>query len=528
MIKQVPAIGTETMVVSPHYLASAAGARMLERGGNAFDAAVAVSACLAVVYPHMTGIGGDSFWLTYQPSEKRVRGYNGSGRSGQKAVREAFADCDRIPIRGIRAALTVPGMVDAWDAVHRTYGRLSFAEVLEPAIGYAADGFPLSPHQHANSVQAADVLAAAPETAAVFLPGGRVPAAGSRFVQTQLARTLRELAGGGRDAFYKGVIAAEIVRFMEQNGGLLDADDFASHRGEWVTPLVSGYRGLDVCQMPPNSQGFSGLMALNVLERFDLARLGHGTYEYYHLLVEALKLSFRDRDEFLTDPAFRDIPLARLLSKEYAASLAAEIRMDRTVEQEARPAGSDTAYAAVVDRDGNAVSFIQSIYFDFGSGVSAGDTGILLQNRGSFFSLDPERANCLEPRKRSFHTLMPAMALQGGKPYLLYGTQGGEGQPQTQTAIFTRMVDFGMNPQQAVSEPRWVWGRTWGEPTAELKLESRIDAAVAESLAAAGHLVRIVGALDGAMGHAHAIKADENGFLQGGADPRSDGAAIGW
>jgi gamma-glutamyltranspeptidase/glutathione hydrolase len=528
MERNESAIGTETMVVSPHYLASAAGARILERGGNAFDAAVAVSACLAVVYPHMTGLGGDSFWLIYQPQENRVRGYNGSGRSGYRANLDAFAGCAAIPARGVKSALTVPGMVDAWDAVHRAYGRLSFAEVLEPAIAYAAEGFPMSWDQYANTKANADMLARSPEASAVYLPGGRVPLPGARFVQPQLARTLRELAAGGRDAFYSGAIAAEMARFLQREGGLLSPDDFADHRGDWVTPLSCGYRGYEVCQMPPNSQGFVGLMALNVLETFDFGSVEHGSREYYHLLIEALKLSFRDRNEVLTDPDFHDIPLERLLSKSYAAELASAIRPDRTVQLEAEPMGGDTAFAAVVDKEGNAVSFIQSLYFEFGSGVVAGETGVLLQNRGSFFSLDPRHVNCLQPRKRTFHTLMPAMALRGGRPYLLYGTQGGEGQPQTQTAIFTRMVDYGMDPQRAVSEPRWVWGRTWGEPTQELKLESRIDAGVAEFLAGAGHLVRTVGAFDGIMGHAHAIKVDENGFRQGGTDPRCDGAAIGW
>ncbi|QHW29484.1 gamma-glutamyltransferase [Paenibacillus rhizovicinus] len=528
MERNESAIGTETMVVSPHALASAAGARILERGGNAFDAAVAVSACLAVVYPHMTGLGGDSFWLTYEAGESLVRGYNGSGRAGAAAMLETFADCAAIPTRGVRSAVTVPGMADAWAAVHGAYGRLGFAEVLEPAIKYAEGGFPLSADQYANSRAHADMLAAAPETAAIYLSRGEAPAAGSRFKQRQLARTLRELAARGQDAFYRGSIAVEIAGFLRDRGGLLTTEDFANHSGDWINPLVGTYRGTEIVQMPPNSQGFVGLMALNILENFDLRGLGHGTSGYYHLLVEALKLSFRDRNEVLTDPAFHDIPLERLLSKDYAAALAATIQAERAFEVNAEPMGSDTAFAAVVDKDGNAVSFIQSLYFEFGSGVVAGDTGILLQNRGSFFSLDPAHINCLHPGKRTFHTLMPAMALRDGKPFLLYGTQGGEGQPQTQTALVTRMLDYGMDPQRAVSEPRWVWGRTWGEPTRELKLESRIDSAVAAALAASGHLVRIVGAFDGIMGHAHAIKIDDDGFRQGGADPRSDGAAIGW
>ncbi|UVI29320.1 gamma-glutamyltransferase [Paenibacillus spongiae] len=528
MEKNRSVIGSEAMVVSPHYLASSAGARILQKGGNAFDAAVAVSACLAVVYPHMTGLGGDSFWLAYRPQDGEVRGYNGSGRSGYRANIEAFRGCAAIPVRGVRSAVTVPGMVDAWCAIHAEYGRLDFAETLEAAIGYATEGFPLSNDQYVNTRAQAGILAAFQHTTSIYMPGGELPAAGARFVQPQLARSLREVAVGRREAFYKGTVAAEISRYLHQEGGLLTADDFADHAGEWVTPLSGTYRDRIVYQMPPNSQGFVGLMALHVLETFDFGCVEHGTHEYYQLMIEALKLSFRDRNAFLTDPAFAAIPLERLLSKPYAAGLASAIRMDGALPVDSVPAGNDTAYAAVVDREGNAVSFIQSLYFEFGSGVVAGDTGILLQNRGSFFSLDPLHVNCLQPGKRTFHTLMPAMAFRGGSLDMLYGTQGGEGQPQTQTAVFTRMADYGMDPRRAVDEPRFLWGRTWGEPSQELKLESRIDSSVAESLAEAGHCVRVVGAYDGVMGHAHAIMVGEFGFFQGGTDPRSDGAAIGW
>ncbi|QUL56207.1 gamma-glutamyltransferase [Paenibacillus tritici] len=521
-----PVIGTATMVVSPHYLASAAGARILEKGGNAYDAAVAVSATLAVVYPHMTGLGGDAFWLTYSAGEGRVRAYNGSGRSGYAVRRDCYAGEEAIPRRGVRSAITVPGMADSWEAVQREYGRLTLAEVLEPAIGYSAGGFPLSPDQHGGSLLAGAALT--PEAAAVYLPGGRIPAAGARFVQRQLAGTLRTLAAGGRDAFYKGSIAEEISEYMLASGGYLTRDDFADHHGSWVEPLSTDYHGYTVYQVPPNSQGFTALMALNILEHYDFADIAHGSYEYYHLLVEALKLSFRDRDRVLTDPDFSSIPLEHLLGKPYAAELAAMISPRQASVINSEPVGRDTAYAAVVDGEGNAVSFIQSLYFEFGSGVVAGDTGILLQNRGSFFSLDPAHINRLEPHKRTFHTLMPAMACREGKPAYLYGTQGGEGQPQTQTLLLTRMLHYGMDPQTAVNEPRFVWGRTWGDPTQELRVENRVEATVRAELTEAGHLVREAGSYDGIVGHAHAISVDDNGYRSGGTDPRCDGAAIGW
>ncbi len=520
--------GSQVMIVSPHALASQAGADMLRRGGNAFDAAVAVSACLAVVYPHMTGLGGDSFWLTYSRNDRAVRAYNASGRSGIRAVREAYAGEERIPARGARSAVTVPGMVDGWDAVLREYGRLTLADVLEPAIGYAENGFPLSRSQHRHTAERFGLLRETDITSEIFTPGGRVPQVGERFVQRALAGTLRRLANEGRDAFYKGEIGRSIAAYLGRNGGLLTAEDFADHAGDWVEPVQGSYRGVELYQLPPNSQGFTGIMIPQILESFDFRAIPHGSYEYYHLLVEAAKLSFRDRNRVLTDPAFFPAPVADLLSKDYCRKLAERIDMRKAAPFAAPPLGSDTAYAAVVDREGNAVSFIQSLYFEFGSGVTAGATGILLQNRGSFFSLDPQHVNTLEPRKRTFHTLMPAMACRDGKPYILYGTMGGEGQPQTQSAILTRMVDYGMDPQTAIDCPRWVWGRTWGEETEELKLEARIPRQVREALARAGHQVSVVGDYDGVAGHAQAIMIGEGGRLYGGSDPRSDGASVGW
>lgn len=521
-------IGTKTMIVSPHYLSSMAGARILEKGGNAFDAAVAVSACLAVVYPHMTGVGGDSFWLTWHEGEKSLRAYNGSGRSGYKIHRGLYEEEAEIPTRGIRSAITVPGMVDSWNAILKEYGRLTLQDVLEPAIEYARRGFPLSPDQYTTTNQVADVLRATETTAHIYLTDGSTPSLHKKFIQTDLAATLTTIAIKGRDAFYKGEIAKEIVSYIQQQNGYLTLDDFADHHGNWTEPISTTYHDYTVYQVPPNSQGFSALEALNILENFDFEQIEQDSYEYYHILIEALKKAFKDRNTYLTDPDFYQAPFERLLSKTYAKKLAADIHMKKAHNFSTVPLGQDTAYAAVVDEEGNAVSFIQSLYFEYGSGVVAGSTGVLLQNRGSFFSLDPNHVNTLEPHKRTFHTLMPAMAFLNEKPRIIYGTQGGEGQPQTQTLMFTRMAHYGMNPQQAVSAPRFVWGRTWGQKSEALKIENRIPQQVYKTLINAGHNVQIVQPFDGVMGHAHAILINDDGFRCGGTDPRCDGAAIGW
>lgn len=515
------------MVVSPHHLASEVGAGILRIGGNAFDAAVAVSACLAVVYPHMTGLGGDSFWLVYSAEEGKVRAYNGSGRSGHQVSGKSFIGQDHIPSRGVKSVITVPGMVDSWAEMIHAYGRLTLAEVLQPAIAYAEQGFPCSRSQSAFTAEHKTLLLRSVETGDIFVPSGHVPDMGEIFVQKKLANSLKLIAAEGRDAFYKGTLGQKITQSLQEQGGLLTFEDFADHKGDWVEPISVGYRGYDMYQVPPNSQGFSSLMALNILELYDVSAIEHGSFEYYHIMIEALKLAFQDRNRHLTDPDFHHIPLQLLLSKEYARQLSQNISMGECVSLEPLSMGSDTAYAAVMDDEGNAVSFIQSLYFEFGSSVMMPNTGILLQNRGSFFSLDPRHVNCLEPRKRTFHTLMPAMACLDGKPSILYGTQGGEGQPQVQTAIITRMIDYDMDPQQAINHPRWLWGRSWGEVTQDLRVEARMNPKVMEQLRQVGHLLKVTSDYDGVLGHAQAIRV-KDGSLQGGADPRADGRAVGW
>ncbi|MEW4369153.1 gamma-glutamyltransferase [Paenibacillus kandeliae] len=518
------------MVAAPHYLASQTGAFILQSGGNAVDAAVAVSAVLGVVYPHMTGTGGDAFFLIYDQQSGTVNGYNGSGRSAASATPSRYLDkgFTSIPQRGPLAAVTVPGMVDAWEAVWKRFGKLPWEQVIAPAVRYAEEGFPASPSLARWSMRDQEWLTADEYLRETFLRDGEPLQEGEMVYQPRLAEVLREIATNGRDSFYEGALGQRLGQAAERDGSLLTADDFAAHRGEWVEPISTSYRGHEVYQMPPNTQGFSLLMMLNMLEHTDVSNIARFSPEFYHLMAETVKKAFRDRDRYLTDPGFRDIPLERLLSKSYASELWHEMQFrPQAAEHLSAAMGQDTAYAAVVDEEGNAVSFIQSLYFDFGSAYVPDGSGVILQNRGSFFSLDDRLPNVLEPRKRTFHTLMPGMVLKDGKPYLLLGTQGGEGQPQTQLSILTGVIDYGLNVQQAIALPRWLYGRTWGDLSDTLKIENRSYSDISSRLEAYGHIVEPVRDYDALMGEAQGIHIADNGVLSGAADPRSDGIAIG-
>lgn len=520
------------MVSSPHHLASLAGLAVLQDGGSAVDAAIAINATLSVVYPHMTGLGGDSFWLIHDAGKNQTHAFNGTGRAISGATQEFYRGLGHtvIPPRGIMSAVTVPGAVDAWCKAHELFGRLPLSACLAAAIGYARDGYPVSRGQERFTRQGAAMLAENPSGARIYMPGGTPPKTGDLMCNPELADTLTAIAREGRAGFYDGFVCDEIVRALNQGGGPgCTREDISGHHGDWGTPLSTSYRGYTCLQHPPNSQGFVHLMVLNILENFDLRSLGHTSAAYVHLVVEATKLAFIDRDRYLTDPEHVRIPMGDLLSKEYAADLAARISLDRTADVESMQMGQDTTCAVVVDGNGNAASIIQSLYHEFGSAYVAGETGVVLQNRGSFFSLDPEHVNRLMPGKRCFHTLMPGMLMKDGLLASVYGTMGGEGQPQTSTALVTRMVDFGLNPQDTVDAPRWLYGRTWGEETKSLRVENRFSEPVRASLKKFGHEVETVGAFSDAVGHAAAICIDpDNGVLSAGADPRSDGIAAGW
>jgi gamma-glutamyltranspeptidase/glutathione hydrolase len=527
-----PAVGARAAVTSPHYLATEAGFEMLRRGGHAVDAAIAVNAVLAVVYNHMAGMGGDLFAQVWDAGDGTVRAMNGSGRSGKAVTADEYERRGEteVPARGPLGANTVPGTVDAWAKLHERYGRLPWRDLFEPAIGYANDGHPLTAKMRDFVIQYRGTLQQFEETARVFMPDGRAPDIGELVRQPALAESLRAVAEGGADEFYRGPLAEQIVGSLREAGGLLTAEDFAEHSSDWVDPVSSDYKGLTVTELPPNTQGLTTLLILNIIETFDLQAIGDNTADFYHLMTEATKLAFALRDRWVADPAFKDIPVERLLSKESAEELRGHLDMQCAKSFEdvmVTDDKGDTTFMAAVDTEGNTCSLIQSVYYEFGSAFMPEATGILLQNRGSFFKLDRSDPNFLEPGKRPFHTIIPAMALRDGRPFMAFGTMGGEGQPQTQTAMLTRVVDFGYDVQQAIEAPRWLYGRTWGEESRTLKLEGRIPDSVSLELERRGHEVENLPRWSGKMGHAQAIVImPETGIRWAGADPRGDGLAL--
>ena len=522
------------LVASPHYLASLAGVDTLKKGGTAVDAAIATNAVLNVVYPHMCGIGGDAFWLIYDAAKKDPAFLNASGRSPYGANLEHFrkAGMSSIPVRGL-LPVTVPGAVDGWFEAHGRYGKLSFPAILEPAIAYAKNGYPIS-HILSFKIQEAEAeLSRFPSSKNLFLPGGKAPGPGDMLTNQGLAESLAKIAREGREIFYKGEIAREIVRFSEENGGLLSEKDFGENQSTWGKAVSTRYRDYTVFETAPNSQGMAALMILNLLEAYDLSSLAQQSADHLHLMVEAKKVAFADRNRYISDPERVKIPVAELLSKEYAAKRRALIHRGQAAEATAIAPGNfgrDTIYLCAVDEAGNAVSLIQSLYFSFGSAVVAGDTGIVLQNRGSYFSLDPNQVNCLQPHKRTFHTLMASMTFREGKPFLIFGTSGADGQPQTHVQVMAGVFDFGLDIQSAIEAPRWLSGRYLvNQPEGSLTLEGRFTRDVVEELRRRGHQMDVAEDWSSVMGSAHGIVIHpENGLRMGGSDPRSDGAAIGY
>jgi gamma-glutamyltranspeptidase len=540
-----PAIRAERgAVATPHHLASSAGLGILREGGSAVDAAIAANAVLCVTYPHMAGLGGDAFLLV-APAEGPVRAINGSGPAAAGADRERYRDVvdgDEIPSRGPLAALTVPGAVDAWRLAHDEHGKLPWDRLFRDAIHHAGEGVAVSRSVADWSADDEAELTEHGTAGDAYLVDRRAGREGERFRIPGLAATFERLATQGpRAGFYEGETADRLGRACEEAGSPLRADDLAAFEAEWVEPLRGGYRGATVWQLPPNTQGFAALQLLGMLEAYDVPAWGDVSADLIHHAAEIVKLAFADRDEWLTDPRYVDAPLDRLLSADYLAERRQLIDPERAAVMEQVEPGirfgssarrspeGDTIYLCAVDDDGLAVSLIESIYHDFGSMFVPDGTGVLLQNRGSFFSLDDDHANRLEPGKRTFHTLIPAMLTDdAGRPQLAYGTMGGEGQPQTQMMLLLRLLDLGLDVQQALEQPRWLMGRTWGDPSQELSLEGRVPDGVVRELVRRGQPVTMLPDWDDNTGHAQAIRIHPDGYLEAGADPRGDGLAIGW
>ena len=525
------------VVTSPHALASAAGVDVLRAGGSAVDAAIATSAVLAVVYPHMTGLGGDAFWLIHDGRSGAVRFLNGGGKATATASLATFRErgLNEIPLRGIvPATLTVPGAVASWTDAHQAHGRLPLARVLDSAISYARDGFPVTARLASFIALMRDELAKQAEAAALFLSGGTVPEAGAKLVNPDLARTLQAVADGGTDGFYGGRVGAELARFSREAGGFFASGDLERQAASWGTPLVGRYGDVEIYNTPPPTQGFSVIEMLNLLEPYELHKRDMLGPDRIHLMVQAKQIAYHDRDQVLADPAFTNIPVEKLISKPYAARRAELIDIRSALRWDQVPSygslAGDTVYVAVVDKDGNAVSLIQSLYGAFGSCLVAGRTGVVLQNRGAYFSLHPEHPNRLEPGKIPLHTLIASIAKRDGRLWSVLGCMGADGQPQIQLQLYSGMIDFGLDIQEVIEQPRFLSGRFGlGEARDTLHLESRFPQATVDALADRGHIVNRWGAWSEMAGHAHGITVDpRSGALSGGSDPRSDGAAIGY
>ncbi len=528
--------GVTGAVSAGHPLAAAAGHEVLRRGGNAVDAAIAMAGVLAVVRPHMNGVGGDAFMIYHEASSGRVYAMNGSGRAGALATPALFAEreLDRMPGNG-PLSVSVPGAVAAWvDALDR-FGTRPLAELLEPAIGYARDGFPVSTRLASDIVGSSRSLNE--HARALYLPGGEPPPVGSLLRNPALAGTLERIATDGRDGFYQGFVADRIDAFLTAEGGYVRTPDLAAHTTTWVEPLRGDYEDYTMLVMPPNTQGIAQLQLFEMSKSFEMKGMRHNSARYLHTLIEMKKLAFADRDQWAADPEFSDIPLDRLLDSDYLArragmvdpgaaaeSRAAGVGMDLAAGDggAARDDSGDTVYLTAVDQWGNAVSWIQSLFAGFGSGLLEPETGIVLHNRGALFNLQAGHPNIIAPGKRPYHTLSPMMALHGdGSFAFTLGTPGGDSQPQSLTQIVNNMVLFGMTPQAAIEAPRFRSYNGLG-----VAFEDRVDASVLSELQALGHQVEVVHGWTATFGGAHMILRDRNGTLTAASDPRREAYAI--
>jgi oxamate amidohydrolase len=528
-----PTYATNGVAVAPHALAAQSALAVLREGGNAIEAMVAAAATIAVVYPHMNSVGGDGFWLILPPGAAPI-GIDACGRSGSLATIEFYRErgCNTIPTRGPLAANTVAGTVSGWmealSVSQRMGGRVPLQRLLADAIGYAQDGIPVTRSQHASTQAKLAELKDQPGFGRCYLVDGAAPHPGVRFRQPGLGRTFSRLAEEGLDSFYRGALARDLARELAALGSPVTLQDLQEQRASMVTPLHLAHGRGEVYNLPPPTQGLVSLMMLGMLDAVGLDAALAETPDYVHLVVEATKRAFEVRDRYITDPAELKIDAQAALSEDALSALAGKIDRATAAAWGTRTKPGDTVWMGAIDRSGLAVSFIQSTYHEFGSGVVAGDTGVVWQNRGASFRLEPDHLLALRPRKKPFHTLNPAAArLRDGRT-LVYGAMGGDGQPQTQATIFTRYVLFAQTAQEAIAAPRWLLGRTWGKPSDSLKLESRFDPAAVTALKAKGHEIELIGAFDEAVGHAGMAVRHPDGIFEAGADPRSDGAVAGF
>lgn len=530
-------IAPHAMAATSQPLATQAALDVMKRGGSAVDAAIAANALLGLVEPTGNGIGGDLFAIVWDAKTKKLYGLNGSGRSPRSLTLDHFQKLGltHIPPHG-PLPVSVPGAVDGWFELHGRFGKLPMKEVLAPAIRYARDGFPVSELIAYYWGRGAVSLAKWPGFSEVYMPGGRAPRKGEMFRNPFLARTLEKIAEGGRDAFYKGDIARAIDAYMKRNGGFLSYEDLAAHRSEWVEPVSVNYRGYDVWELPPNSQGIAALQMLAILEAYDLKSLGFGSPEYLHLFLEAKKLAFEDRAQFYADPEFAKIPVRELISEEYAAERRKLIDPKRAARRydAGNPAlnEGDTIYLTTADAEGNMVSLIQSNYRGMGSGMTPDGLGFVLQDRGELFDLTPGRANSYAPGKRPFQTIIPAFVTKDGQPFLSFGVMGGATQPQGHVQIVVNLIDFGMNLQEAGDAPR-ILHEGSSEPTGErmtdggqVSVEEGISWETVRALLNMGHEV---GFDLGNYGGYQAIRWDPGQKVYYGAsESRKDGQAAGY
>ena len=527
---------TRSMVISRNGIAAAesplaaqAGVQMLERGGNAVDAAIAMNAMMGVVSPMMNGIGGDLFAIVYDAKANRLYGLNASGWAPKALTIDALhkQGLRDMPQAGVNT-ITVPGTVEGWQKLTDKFGRKKLAEDLQPAIQTAENGFPVTEWVAMYWAGATDYLRGDAEAAKLYLPNDRAPKAGEIFHNPELAWSLRQIADHGRDAYYKGEIAKRVLETIQRHGGVMTPQDMAEFSAEWVEPISTTYRDWTVYEMPPNGQGLAALLMLNKMETFPLGQkdYGFGSPNALHVMIEAKKLAYADLVKYIGDPRGQSLPVKTLLSKERAAERAKSIDPDHAnceVEAGSLPGGGDTTYLSVVDRDGNMVSLIQSNYAEFGSGIVAPGTGFALQNRGALFNLDFESPNALAGRKRPLHTIIPAFA-QKGDTRVAFGIMGGWNQSQAHAQFIANLVDYKMNIQAALEAPRFT-KRTF--PGCDVQMENRISQKTRDELAAKGHKIQVTGAFSAAVGGGQAVMRDfSTGVNYGASDPRKDGQAV--